>query len=95
MSKIIPIKNDVYIEILKGIIDRLSSIPNELDEYAVNLAVTGVWKEWNKKMENGTEFDFGESIYETGDKNIDELLNLREILLETIKKLKTNNKLKM
>ena len=89
IGKIIKLKNEDYIERLNLIINELEEWENKLGEFAANLAVLDKWKEWSAEQSIGTYFEFSqEALFNTGDKNVDAIMELKEEVLEIISKLK-------
>ncbi|HPQ35570.1 MAG TPA: hypothetical protein PK563_13850, partial [Tenuifilaceae bacterium] len=55
----------------------------------INLATKGKWKEWDKKMKEGSEFTFSlDMLLNVGDKNIDKLFELYSKVNETVEGIK-------
>ena len=68
----------------------LDEFQYELYSCMINIATNGKWKKWSNEQEEGTEFDFTyEMLSNTGDNNVDLLLELYENISDTIERLKT------
>lgn len=92
MAKIININTtqtpNNYNEQLGKLVVFINETIGELDGYAINLACEGIWKDWNKEQELGTEMAFElENIYEINDPNIQKIYELKSKLMETITRL--------
>jgi hypothetical protein len=92
MAKIININTiqtpNNYNEQLGKLVVFINETIGELDGYAINLACEGVWKDWNKEQELGTEVRIDlENIYEINDPKIQLIYELKCKLIETINSL--------
>jgi len=92
MAKIINLNitqtNNNYKEQLEKLVVFINETIGELDGHAINLACEGVWEDWNKEQELGTEMVFDlENIYEIKDPNIQKVFELKCKLIETITSL--------
>jgi hypothetical protein len=95
MAKIIKINttqlNNNYNEQLGKLVTFINETIVELDCFALNLACEGIWKDWNKEQEFGTEIKIDlENIYEINDPNIQKISKLKCKLTETINSLTIN-----
>ena len=67
----------------------LDEFQDELYSCMINIATNGKWKKWSDEQEEGTEFDFTyEMISNTGDKNVDLLVEIYDSILNAIEKLR-------
>jgi len=92
MGKIVKLFNEKYGEYLNEISENLTLLEDQVEEYAVNLAAAGKWQEWNNLQIEGTIINFGEAIYYSGDFRVDVLLDLKEKITLTIKKIKNHDR---
>lgn len=85
MAKFIPLRaNTEYQETLKQTIDLLDNIEADLFNQIVGLATSGKWKKWSDEQLIGSVFEFTEEMLRnTGDKNVDLLIELIEIIINT------------
>lgn len=86
MSKIVKITSgykstEEYKACINETFEELESMDFVLHELIVRLATAGKWKDWSDQMPIGSEFYFTEEMLrETGDKNVDSLIELWEKL---------------
>ena len=60
-----------YQDMLKEVIEQLEEMEERLSLMIVNVATSGVWKEWSDLISNGEYFYFGqEALRDTGDENV-------------------------
>ncbi|HBF89111.1 MAG TPA: hypothetical protein DDX39_10755 [Bacteroidales bacterium] len=89
MGKIITLKNDAYFAQINQIKIDLEKFRSLIYTHAINLACSGEWKEWNDSMEDGDLFSFTyEALIDTGDKNIDKLMEIYNFIGEMQSKIK-------
>lgn len=92
MAKIISFEsNNAYNNTLKEVVIRLEETTQVLFDCSVQLAVSGKWKEWSDDQPEDTEFNFDEKmLHDTADKNIDEIMELLEKVVDVKEKLEKN-----
>ena len=89
MGKIIPLRSNLYVNQLKETKEHLEEIAEQLFEDAINIASKGKWQQWFANAKEGDVKHFSEDmLWTTDDKNIHAVLNMRETVLETLKKIK-------
>jgi len=91
MAQIIDIKsyNQDYRDSLKVYKQDLIDFQENIYTMMINLATKGKWKEWDKKMKEGSEFTFSlDMLLNVGDKNIDKLFELYSKVNETVEGIK-------
>ena len=67
----------------------LDKFQSELISYIIDIATKGKWKEWSDEQPYGTVFIFTpEMLNDTGDKNVDLLVEIYESILNAIEKLR-------
>ena len=89
MTKTIDINsNSDYLFIKNKTVEYLKQNNIDIMEAMINLAVAREWREWNKSKPEGTMFKFDEQMLgELNDPNIKELLRLKELTEDVIKRI--------
>ena len=86
--------NDKYKKYLKLSEEFLSKTAIGLFETCVNFAVNGKWKDWDDKQKAASRFEFSDKmLWQTGDKNVDVLMNLREGVLSALEEISKRNQI--
>ena len=88
MTKIIKLKNEEYMKRLNQTILLLENTLAQLESDAINLALLGKWQNWSDQQPEGAMFNFSEAIHETGDANVDIIIELRNNVYITVNKLR-------
>jgi hypothetical protein len=90
MSKIVDMhQHTEYQEKLAEVIESLNDIEGEINNCMIQLATSGKWKQWSDEQPIGTVFQFTEEmLLNTGDKNVDALVELIYKVIETRENLK-------
>lgn len=88
MGKILKLYNEKYENNLREIIEFLKPLADQVEEFAVNLAVVSKWDEWSQQQKEGAVVDFSEAMHDSGDARVDALLELSEKISETLNKIK-------
>jgi hypothetical protein len=69
----------MYHNTLSEVVEHLIDMSDQLFTDTINIAVSGKWQAWDAKQPDGAEFVFTEEmIRNTGDKNADILVELRD-----------------
>ena len=77
-----------YKEHIKETIELLERTGEQLGEICINLAVCGKWKEWNNSIPEGATFNFTEKmLFETGDENVNILMNLKHNIANALESI--------
>lgn len=89
MTKVIDLDDKhKYRQKINDIKQYLAQVEVELTTLAINLAMISEWKEWDDKQKNGMIAEFSDqSLRETGDENIQALVELKIQLRNTNDKL--------
>jgi hypothetical protein len=73
-----------YHKELVEIVNQLTDMSEQIHSGMVNLAILGKWQEWSGEQSEGTVFEFTEDMLRnTGDKNVDALVELMDKILDT------------
>jgi len=90
MTKIIQLysTDKEYQHQIDEICTKLASFEEEVYMAMINIATKGVWKDWDETLQDGSSFIFEpEAFQNTGDKNISELWDFRQKIIELQNKL--------
>jgi uncharacterized protein YwgA len=73
-----------YHKKLSEIVNQLTDMSEQIHSGMVNLAILGKWQEWSDGQPEGAVFEFTEDMLRnTGDKNVDALVELMDKILDT------------
>jgi hypothetical protein len=73
-----------YRKELSEIVNQLFDMSDQIYSDMVNLATLGKWQKWSNEQPAGTVFEFTEDMLrDTGDKNVDALVELMDKILDT------------
>jgi len=90
MAKIIPFeeyrdKYQDYEQALAATTEQLEEVSADLIQSAIDLAVAGVWRDWDKDMPEGSIFEFDpEMLLESGDPVVVGIMRVWETLQDVL-----------
>ncbi len=77
-----------YQNMLKEAVEQLEEMEERLSLMIVNIATSGVWKEWSDLMPDGEYFYFGrDALRDTGDENVNFIFVLMDEVILSKEKI--------
>lgn len=97
MGKVVKMESysEAYMQALKEALAGLEQFEQYLFSRSVDILMAGKWKQWSDEQPVGTVFNFRDKeMREAGDRVVDELLDLKDLVRERRRKIGKNLKIK-
>lgn len=89
LGKVIQLHSELYRNQIEETKTRIEKFAEDLISDALNIASYGKWQQWNETMKDGVSYHFSEEmLWATDDLNIHTVLNIRNTVLEMMKRIK-------